>query len=105
MSWVRVCDESEMKSVRRFEHGERAYAIFRLSDGLFALDDICSHEYARLSEGEVWHGQVMCPKHGSRFDIKSGKVEGLPATKPVHTYAVKTEAGVVYLDIEDEEEW
>ncbi len=103
MGWVRVCAEWEMKSVRRFDHAERSFALFRLPDGIYALDDICSHEYSRLSEGELWRGQVMCPKHGSRFDIKTGKVEGLPATRPVHTYPVKVEGELVYIEIEDEE--
>jgi len=103
MGWVRVCAERELKSARRFEYGERSFALFRLADGIYALDDICSHEYSRLSEGEIWRGQVMCPKHGSRFDIKTGKVEGLPATRPVRTYPVKVEEEAVYIEIEDEE--
>ena len=94
-----------MKSVRRFEHEEHAYALFRLPEGIYALDDICSHEYSRLSEGEVWRGQVMCPKHGSRFDIKSGKVEGFPATRPVKTYPVTINAGIVMIELESEEDW
>ncbi len=105
MKWVKVCDDAEMKSARRFVYAERAYALFRLPDGVYALDDVCSHEYSRLSEGEVWRGQVMCPKHGSRFDIKTGKVEGLPATRPVRTYPVKIEGGAVYVEIEEEDEW
>ena len=70
--WVEAVDEIDLEEQARIEIGERAYALFRLEDGIFALDDICSHEYSRLSEGERWDDEVYCPKHGSRFDIRSG---------------------------------
>jgi nitrite reductase/ring-hydroxylating ferredoxin subunit len=72
-------------------------AVFRVGDEYFALDDTCSHEYSRLSEGEILDGEVYCPKHGSRFDLRTGEVRGLPATRPVNTYAVKEEDGKVWV--------
>lgn len=72
-------------------------ALFRVEGQLFALDDICSHEYSRLSEGEIWDGEVYCPKHGSRFDLRTGAVRGFPATEPVGAYPVKVEGGKVYV--------
>lgn len=102
-SWIKVAREEDLERQMRVEHEGEAYALFRLSDGIYALDDICSHEYSRLSEGDIFRGQVACPKHGSRFDIKSGKVTGFPATRPVHTYPVKVEGGDIYIEVEDEE--
>ncbi|HUX22885.1 MAG TPA: non-heme iron oxygenase ferredoxin subunit [Spirochaetia bacterium] len=101
--WVRVASDGDLKGQMRVQHGENAYALFRLEDQVYALDDICSHEYSRLSEGDIFRGQVACPKHGSRFDIKTGKVTGFPATKPVHTYPVKVEEGEIFIQVEDEE--
>jgi nitrite reductase/ring-hydroxylating ferredoxin subunit len=101
--WIRVASEGDLKGQLRVLHDESAYALFRLEDQIYALDDICSHEYSRLSEGDVFRGQVACPKHGSRFDIKTGKVTGFPATKPVHTYPVKVEDGQIFIQVEDEE--
>jgi len=101
--WVRVASVGDLKGQLRVIHNENAYALFRLEEEIYALDDICSHEYSRLSEGDVFRGQVACPKHGSRFDIKTGKVTGFPATKPVHTYPVKVEDGEIYIEVEDEE--
>jgi len=72
-------------------------AVFRVGDDYFALDDICSHEYSRLSEGEILDGEVYCPKQGSRFDLRTGEVRGLPATRPVSTYEVKEEDGQVWV--------
>ena len=101
--WIKVASESELEKQMRVEHDGEAYALFRLGDEVYALDDVCSHEYSRLSEGDIFRGQVACPKHGSRFDIKTGKVTGFPATKPVHTYPVKVEDGEIYIQVEDEE--
>jgi 3-phenylpropionate/trans-cinnamate dioxygenase ferredoxin subunit len=85
----------------RVECGVHPIALFRLEEGLYALDDICSHEYSRLSEGEIWDGDVYCPKHGSRFDIRTGAVQGLPAIKPVRSYAVKVEGDTIYVRCEE----
>jgi len=95
--WVRVAAETESFSARGFEVGGRRVAVFRTPEGLFALDDICSHEYSLLSEGEVWDCEVYCPKHGSRFSLVDGAVTGLPATDPVATWKVKTEAGGIWV--------
>lgn len=75
--------------------------LFRLPDGVYALDNVCSHEYSRLSEGEVWDGRIYCAKHGSSFDIKTGTVSGLPATRPVERLDVKVENGGIYVYLED----
>ena len=98
MAWVKVADEGEVFSARGFEVGGRRVAVFRTPEGLFALDDICSHEYALLSEGEVWDGEVYCPKHGSRFSLATGAVTGLPATDPVPTWKVKVEGGGIWVE-------
>jgi 3-phenylpropionate/trans-cinnamate dioxygenase ferredoxin subunit len=92
--WVEVAALSHFEGdeeVIRVEVDGHALALFKLDDGFYALDDICSHEYSRLSEGEIWDEEVYCPKHGSRFNIHSGAVRGLPAVKPVHSYPVRVE--------------
>lgn len=96
--------ETELDEQARVEIEKAAYALFRLEDGIYALDDICSHEYSRLSEGEIWDDEVYCPKHGSRFSIRSGEVRSFPAFKPVASYPVKVEDGVIYIDIEGYDE-
>ncbi len=80
-----------------FVHRRREIAIFKLEDGVFATDNSCSHEYSPLSEGMIVGGDVYCPKHGSRFDIRTGAVKDYPATRPVKTFPVKVEDGVVWV--------
>ncbi len=95
--WIRVADEADLTDRMSVDVSGHLVALFRLDDGVYAVDDVCSHEYSRLSEGDVWGEEVLCPKHGSRFRIRTGEVIGLPATTPVKSYAVKTEDGGIWL--------
>lgn len=88
-----------MHSSLGVEYKKKRYALFRQPDGIFALDDVCSHEYSLLSEGEIVEGEVYCPMHGSRFDIRSGAVKNFPATRPVRTYPVKVEDDDIYIQV------
>ncbi|MEX0865127.1 MAG: non-heme iron oxygenase ferredoxin subunit [Acidimicrobiia bacterium] len=84
--------------------GEHRIAMFRVGDEVFAIGDTCSHAEASLSEGEVFDGAVECPRHGSEFDLRTGKAMTLPATTSVPTYEVSVEDGTVYLTLDEEAE-
>jgi 3-phenylpropionate/trans-cinnamate dioxygenase ferredoxin subunit len=74
--------------------------LVHAEDGNFyALNDVCTHEDYSLSEGELWDMSVECPRHGSRFDLRTGKVTGLPAVIPATTYPVTVENGDVFVDV------
>ena len=101
MSWIAVAAADEVpedEGLGKIAGGHKI-ALFRLGEEIYALDDVCSHEYSLLSEGEVWDDDVYCEKHGSRFNIKTGAVQGLPATKPVNTHPVKIEDGTIYVEL------
>ena len=69
-------------------------------DGFYALDDVCTHENFLLSGGEMVEDcEVECPQHGSRFNLKTGKVTGLPAVIPARTFPVTVEGADVYVDV------
>ena len=79
-------------------------ALARHGDEVFAVEDICSHAAVPLSEGEVDECTVECWLHGSRFDLRTGKPTGLPATEPVATFPVEVRANAdgsadIYVDI------
>jgi 3-phenylpropionate/trans-cinnamate dioxygenase ferredoxin subunit len=95
--WERVAANEDLVTTMTVTVDGSPVALFRSPDGVFALDDICSHEYSRLSEGEVWDGEVYCQKHGSRFDLRTGAVTGLPATLPVRPWLVKLEDGALWV--------
>ncbi|HEU4354708.1 MAG TPA: non-heme iron oxygenase ferredoxin subunit [Actinomycetota bacterium] len=93
MTGVRVCsiDEVPVGEVMRVEVGGRPIALVNLGDeGFRAVDAICSHAHYFLDEGEVdaEDETIECPKHGSVFDLNTGRPRSLPATLPVETFAV-----------------
>jgi 3-phenylpropionate/trans-cinnamate dioxygenase ferredoxin component len=75
-------------------------AIVNSGGEIYAVIDECSHASIPLSEGDVGDGEIECYLHGSRFDLKTGKPLGLPATEPVTVYPVKIENDQVLVDVE-----
>ena len=76
-------------------------AIYRLDDGFYATDDTCSHAQASLSAGDIDLEEctVECPYHASLFDIRTGQVLALPASRPVKTFPVKVVDDEVFVDV------
>jgi 3-phenylpropionate/trans-cinnamate dioxygenase ferredoxin subunit len=70
------------------------------SDGeLYAFEDRCSHEETPLSGGEVLGMSIVCPMHGSEFDLRTGKVTGLPADQPIRVFPVSLDGADVVVDL------
>ena len=86
----------EVKIVRS---GQLAVGVFNAGGEFYALEDRCSHDDGPLAEGEFEPEEcvVTCPRHGSRFDIRTGRPLTLPAYVPVDTFEVRTEDGLVKL--------
>lgn len=76
-------------------------AVVRAEGEVHALHDVCSHAEVPLSEGEVDGCTIECWLHGSRFDLRTGKPTGMPATEPVPVYPVKIEDDDVLVAIEE----
>ncbi len=75
--------------------------MFRLPDGFYAIEDICTHDGGPLAEGEIDEHQVICPRHGARFDIRTGAALTLPAVTPVESYPVRVEGNELYIGLPD----
>ena len=73
----------------------REIVICHTREGIFALDNICSHAHARMCEGRLRATRIVCPLHGASFDIRDGKVLGPPATLPQPTFQVRVVDGTV----------
>ena len=81
--------ELPLGSMRAATVGGRELVICRTREGVFALDNICTHAHARLCEGRLRATRLVCPLHGASFDIRDGRVLGPPAELPLPTYAVR----------------
>jgi 3-phenylpropionate/trans-cinnamate dioxygenase ferredoxin subunit len=102
MAFQRACalaevpeDEAVAVTLGRYD-----VAVARNGDEVFAIEDMCSHAAVPLSEGEVEGCTLECFLHGSRFDLRTGKPIGPPATEPVATFPVEVREGDVYVDTE-----
>jgi 3-phenylpropionate/trans-cinnamate dioxygenase ferredoxin component len=81
---------------------ERRLAIANVDGQYYAIDDVCTHDGGPLGEGCLYGNDVECPRHGARFDVRTGRVTRMPAVRPVHSYPVTVDQGSVYVDLEDE---
>ena len=74
-------------------------AVVRSAGEVYAIHDVCSHANVALSEGEIEDQTIECWLHGSRFDLRTGRPTGLPATKPIAVYPVTVEGDTVLADL------
>ncbi len=86
-----------------YDFEEESVIVLNVDGEFFCIADLCTHDGGRLEDGDVLDYQIECPRHGARFDIRTGKVTRLPATDPIPTYRVKIEDDRVY--IEEPELW
>ena len=94
---VAPADEFPPGSVKLVSVGARMVGVYNCGGELFALEDRCSHDDGPLCEGD-WEEdtcRVICPRHGSAFDLRTGRPLSLPAFEPVETYPVVVEDGIV----------
>ena len=101
-SWDRACALADIPdgAAVRVEFGDEPVCLVNTEGEVFAIRDVCSHADIPLSEGDVEGTTVECWLHGSRFDLRTGKPTGLPATVPVPVYETKIEGGDVLVRLE-----
>ena len=100
-SLVRACSVTDLQDgeIRRVEVPDQPpIAIYRLGDEYYATDDTCTHGAASLADGFVENGEVECPFHLGRFDIRTGQPTLHPCTVPIRTYKVQIDGSEVFVD-------
>ena len=83
--------------IKQYLVEDRFVALCNVEGEFHAFEDVCTHQFAHLSEGGLEGGQIKCPLHGAKFDVKTGAAKSLPAVKAVPTHELKVEDGVVYV--------
>ncbi|RNL65829.1 non-heme iron oxygenase ferredoxin subunit [Nocardioides marmoriginsengisoli] len=101
MAFVRACSLAEVApgAALRVEVDGLDIAIVRDGDDFYAIEDECSHAAVALSEGDVEGCEIECWMHGSRFDLRTGKPLGPPATEPVPVFPVQITGDDVLVDL------
>ncbi len=79
----------------------RAIALFNVEGTFYAIDDVCTHDGGPLAEGELEGCEIRCPRHGARFDVRTGKALCLPAFEPVATHQVDVRDGAIFITLND----
>lgn len=101
MAWVQVGHEGAVRAGEAVvvEAGGKRLALCNTGDGLYAIDDQCTHDGGPLDQGKLDGREIECPRHGARFDVTTGRALCLPAVRPVKTYPVRVHAGVVEVEL------
>lgn len=99
--FIQIARKSEIPkgSAKCVEVEGRRIAVFNLGDEFFGIDDVCPHAGAPLSEGTVDGGEVECPWHGARFNLKTGDVLAPPAEEGVKKYAIRVTGDLIEVEI------
>jgi 3-phenylpropionate/trans-cinnamate dioxygenase ferredoxin subunit len=100
---ISVCPASELQAgqMRLVEHEGRKIGVFNCEGTLYAIEDRCSHDDGPLAEGQFDQSTctVECPRHGSLFDLSTGRPKTLPAFAPVQTFAATVEDDTITLEV------
>ena len=101
---IDVCSAAELQAgqSRLVEVDGRKVGVFNAGGELYAIEDRCSHDDGPLAEGpfDAKRKTVECPRHGSLFDLTTGRPKTLPAYMPVDTFPVRVEDGVIKLEVQ-----
>jgi 3-phenylpropionate/trans-cinnamate dioxygenase ferredoxin component len=101
---IDICplDDLPPGAMRLVEWEDLEIGVFNCAGDLLAIEDRCSHDEGNLVDGELDEADctIECPRHGSKFDLKTGKPLNLPAYVPVDTYPVSVRDGVIKIEVD-----
>ena len=86
-------------TAKPYDVNGKSIALCNVDGTFYAIDDVCAHDGGELGEGYLEGDQIECPRHGARFDVKTGKALTLPAVMPVNAYPVQVEDGEIKVQV------
>lgn len=101
MSWIKIAhiDDIDVDESMKVEIDGKNLALHRTESGLYVTDNICTHQYALLSEGYLEDDCIECPLHQAMFCLKTGKALSAPATVDIQTYETKLEGDEIFVSL------
>ena len=101
MAFVKVgkIEDVPPGSAKVYEVNGRPLAVCNVEGDLYAIDDVCTHDEGSLDQGELEGCEIECPRHGARFDVRSGEVTALPAVLPIDTFKVRIQGDDVEIEV------
>ena len=104
IEFVEIAPASELPNGQRLfvEVADRPLVIFNIAGQFFAIGDVCTHDDGPLGDGDIEGFNVVCPRHGGEFDVRTGKVMQMPAVVDIPAYPVRVVAGMIQVGIPKE---
>lgn len=104
IEYYEIVPTSELPNGERLfvEIEGKSLVIFNIAGQFFSIADICSHDDGPLGEGDLEGFNIICPRHGAQFDVRTGKVVELPAVEDIPAYPVQVRDGTVFVGIPQE---
>ncbi|MFB5190358.1 non-heme iron oxygenase ferredoxin subunit [Alicyclobacillus fastidiosus] len=102
MAWIKVANASDVAvgAMIQLELEDDDLALYHLEDGFYATSDVCTHAAQPLSSGTLDGHIVACPRHGGKFDVRTGQPAAFPCVIPLTTYDVEVRGDEVWVDYE-----
>ncbi|MEX2356711.1 MAG: non-heme iron oxygenase ferredoxin subunit [Pirellulaceae bacterium] len=102
--YVRVAAVGDIPSPGKdtFEIDGRFVVVFHVDGSAYCLDDVCTHDDGPLGEGELVDGTISCPRHGAKFDIRTGAAVSMPATKATVVHEAKIEDDGIWVRLNED---
>lgn len=101
VDFVEIAPASEVLSGERLfvNLGDDPVVIFNIAGQFFAISDVCTHDDGPLGDGTLEGFNVVCPRHGAEFDVRTGKVMKMPAVVDIPAYPVSVRDGIIFIGI------
>jgi 3-phenylpropionate/trans-cinnamate dioxygenase ferredoxin component len=101
VSFEEIAPLSDLPSGERMflDIGDEPVVLFNIAGNVYAIGDVCTHDGGPLGEGEMDGHQIICPRHGARFDVRNGKALTMPAIVDTPSFPVEIRDGIIYLGI------
>ena len=101
LDYVEIAPLSELPNGERLfvEVSDKPIVIFNIAGQLFAIGDVCTHDEGPLGDGMLEGFNVVCPRHGAEFDVRTGKVMQMPAVVDIPAYPVQVRDGIIFLGV------
>ena len=104
LDFIEIAPAAELPSGERLfvDVGDKTLVIFNIAGKFFSIGDVCSHDDGPVGEGDLEGFNIVCPRHGAEFDVRSGKVMQMPAVIDIPAYPVRVVEGMIQVGIPKE---
>ncbi|GBD10377.1 Benzene 1,2-dioxygenase system ferredoxin subunit [bacterium HR23] len=101
--WIAVASPRDIPpgTARVVQAGGRSLAVCNVDGQFFAVQNLCTHDGGPLGEGVLFGYAIECPRHGARFDVRTGAVLALPAVRPIQTFKTRIQGDKIEVALPD----